>query len=167
MRIPEYYQLPSWQRFFAGVVIGAIISWFVFLFLYGTLQERQLQLIDNQNNQILDLERKRQVLTEDIDKLNEENKNILKIQDIKVEILNAKKFGFDSLIKLELENAVKNDLNHLLTRDIKSVSKNKVLLTKAVENKRYEINEKKYRLMIYSISFDTTLEISLKIELLR
>lgn len=167
MRIPQYYQKPTWQRFFAGMVVGAIISWVVFLYLYGTLHERQLQLINNQNNQILDLERKRQVLLEDINKLNEENKNRLKIQDIKVEILNTNKFGLDSLIKHKLESGVVNDLNHLLTRDIESVSSNKELLRKSIENKIYEIDEKKYRLIIYTISFDTVLDLSLKIEAVR
>lgn len=167
MRISEYHRKPNWQRFFAGIAVGAIISWLVFLVLYGTLQERQLQLIEEQNNRILDLEKKRKVLTEDINRLNEDNKNRLKIVDIKIKILNVNKFGLDSLIKHNLEKSVINDLNHLLNRDINSVSNNKELLRKAIENKVYEIDEKKYLLKIYSITFDTVLDITLKMELAR
>jgi hypothetical protein len=137
MRIPEYYKKPPWQRFFAGMAMGAIISWLIFLFIYAELQEQQLQIIDKQNSQIVDLEKKRRVLTEDIDILNEENKKKIKIQDIKVEILNSQKFGFDSLIRHKLESSVINDLNHLLTKDINTVSSNKVLLRKAIENRVY------------------------------
>lgn len=42
MRIPEYYKYRGFQVLFAGMALGCIISWCVFLFMYGTLQEKQL-----------------------------------------------------------------------------------------------------------------------------
>nr|WP_235186695.1 hypothetical protein [Geobacillus sp. FW23] len=56
MRIPPYYQYPSWQRFFAGAAIGALISWFVFLYIFGVLQEKQVQHVNELNEQIADLQ---------------------------------------------------------------------------------------------------------------
>ena len=55
MRIPPYYRNPLWQRFFAGVIIGAIISWGLFLYMFGDLQEKQIQLIETQQDAIKDL----------------------------------------------------------------------------------------------------------------
>ncbi len=167
MRIPPLYKKPGWQRFFAGIVIGALISWFVFLFQYGVFQEKQVKLIAKQQDRIYNLEQNRNTLIENYTKLNEENKKKLKIQDFRVEIIDYKKFNIDPLTLHNLTDAVVRDLNHLITKDIESVSKNKELLRKAIENKSYPLDDKMYKLQIYAVYFDTTLELSLKIDLVR
>jgi len=167
MRIPPLYQQPGWQRFFAGVFIGALISWFVFLFQYGVLQEQQVQMITKQQGTIKNLEDYRDTLIENEAKLNEENKKKLIIQDFKIDIINYKKFKLAPLTRHSLTDSVTKELNHLITMDIESVSKNKELLKKAIENKWYKIDDKNYKLQVYAVYFDTTLEISLKIELVK
>ncbi|MDF0727517.1 sporulation protein [Cytobacillus sp. S13-E01] len=164
MRIPPYYQKPGWQRFFAGVTIGALISWFVFLYMYGVLQEKQIHILKEQQAEIKKLTDHNNVLIEDYDKLNEENKSKIKIQDLKVEFIDPKKIDLAGLTKHELQTEVIKDLNHLIAKDIDTVSKNKELIRSTIENKVYEIDDKKYRLQVYTIFFDTTMEISLKIE---
>jgi hypothetical protein len=166
MRIPPYYEKPGWQRFFAGVFCGALISWGIFLGMYGILQEKQLHIMKEQKILIGHLEDQINVLIEDAERLNEKNKEKLKIQDFKINIINYEKFKLDSLTRHSLADAVKKDLNHLIAKDIKSVAENKELLRKAIENKVYEFDEKKYKLTIYAVYFDTTLEISLKIVML-
>ncbi|MCA1032332.1 hypothetical protein LCL95_14960 [Bacillus timonensis] len=167
MRIPPYYQKPSWQRFFAGVSVGALISWFVFLFLFGKLQEEQVKSLSTQKKQIEQLTFEKNVLIEEYEKLNEENKTKLRIQEFKIEFMNYKKYNLGGLILHTLKDEVIKDLNHLITKDIETVSKNKELLRKAIENKVYEIDDKTYKLQVYAIYFDTTLEVTLKIELIK
>jgi hypothetical protein len=106
------------------------------------------------------------VLIDDVERLNEKNKEHLKIQDFKINIINYERYKLDSLTRHSLVDEVRKDLNHLIAKDIKSVAENKELLRKAIENKVYEFDEKKYKLTINSIYFDTTLEISLKIVML-
>ncbi|MFS0865255.1 sporulation membrane protein YtrI [Fredinandcohnia sp. 179-A 10B2 NHS] len=166
MRIPPLYEKPGWQRFFAGVAVGALISWFVFLFQFGVLQEKQIQLLTKQQSKINDLEDRNNTLIEDYEKLNEENKSKLKIQDFKVEFANQKKYDLGKLNLHILSDAVMQNLNHLIGKDIESVSKNKELLRQAIE-KEYKLDDKVYRLKTYSIYFDTTLEITLNIELVK
>ncbi|MFC4321070.1 sporulation membrane protein YtrI [Litchfieldia salsa] len=167
MRIPPLYQRPSWQRFFAGVVVGALISWFVFLFQYGVFQEKQVKTITKQQDRITNLEQHLDTLMENNTKLNEENKSKLKIQDFKVEIVDHKKYNLAPLTLHNLTDEVVKDLNHLIAMDVESLSKNKELLRKAIENKHYPADDKIYKLKIYAVYFDTTLELSLKIELVR
>ncbi|MEI2400973.1 sporulation protein, partial [Paenibacillus phytohabitans] len=62
MRVPPYYQKPGWQRFFAGVVIGALISWIVFLFQFGVLQDNQIKKITQQEDEIKDLQKSKEIL---------------------------------------------------------------------------------------------------------
>ncbi|MFT4415156.1 sporulation membrane protein YtrI [Fredinandcohnia humi] len=167
MRVPPFYQKPGWQRFFAGVAVGALISWFVFLYQFGVLQEKQLQLLTTQQSEIKDLQDRNNTLIEDAKKLNESNKNKLKIQDFKVEFINQKKHDLGTLNLHILSDAVIKDLNHLIGKDIESVSINKELLRKAIENKQYTLDDKNYKLQIYAIYFDTTLEITLNIQLVK
>ncbi len=166
MRIPPYYKKPGWQRFFAGVFMGALISWFVFLYMYGVLQEKQIQLLEEQIATIDDLKDQKKLLLEDYEKLNEQNKNKLKIQEIEIEFLDTRKIELAGLTIHQLKSAVKKDLNHLIAKDIETVSRNKELLRQTIENKAYEIDDKNYRLQVYTIYFDTTMEILLKIDLI-
>ncbi|WP_010678406.1 sporulation membrane protein YtrI [Bacillus timonensis] len=165
MRVPPYHQKPGWQRFFAGVVVGALISWFVFLFQFGVLQDKQIQLIAKQESKISELEKSKDILIDDVKRLNEENKSKLKIQDFNVVFANRKKFDLSSLNLHIMKTAVIEDLNDLIGKDIQSVSKNKELLFRTIENREYELDDKKYKLKIHTVFFDTTLDISLNIEL--
>lgn len=165
MRVPPYHQKPGWQRFFAGVIIGALISWFVFLFQFGILQDKQIQKISEQELEISDLKKSKEILIEDAKKLNEENKSKLKIQDFEIVFANRKKVELSSLDLHHMKTAVMEDLNSLIGQDIQSLSKNKELLFRTIENRLYEMDDKTYKLKIHTVFVDTTLEISLNIEL--
>ncbi len=167
MRVPPYHQKPGWQRFFAGVVIGALISWFVFLFQFGILQDKQIQKISEQELEIADLQKSKEILIEDAKKLNEENKSKLKIQDFEIVFANRKKVELSSLDLHHMKTAVLEDLNSLIGQDIQSLSKNKELLFRTIENRLYEMDDKTYKLKIHTVFVDTTLEISLNIELVK
>src|SRR5690606_15537794 len=159
MRVPTYYQKPGWQRFFAGVVIGALISWFIFLYQFGVLQEKQIQNITEQEAEIDDLKKSNEILIEDAKKLNEENKNKLKIQDFDITFANRKNVNLSSLDLHMLKSAVLEDLNSLIGQDIQTLSKSKELLYRTIENRDYELDDKTYKLKIHTVFVDTTLEI--------
>ncbi|MFD3445327.1 sporulation membrane protein YtrI [Microbacteriaceae bacterium 4G12] len=163
MRIPPLYRSPRWQIFFAGAAIGGILSWGIFLYVYGVFHEEQRTLILKQQDQIVQLKKHNHLLVEDQKKFNEENKRMLTIQNIKVDIINHEQYDVDSLAVHSLTTDVKNDLQNLLTQNIQSVAKNKGLLIAAIENKIYKRNEQSYHFQVHTIYFDTTLEISLKI----
>lgn len=163
MRIPPLYKLRTWQMFFAGAAIGGVLSWIIFLYMYGVYHEQQTSQIAEQKLLIQLLERDKHLLLEDQKKLNEQNKRILTIQDIRVTITNHDNYDLDSLTVHALTTAVRDDLRDLLTKDIQSVAKNKALLKKAIENKVYERDDRKYLFKVDSIYFDTVLEIALKI----
>ncbi len=167
MRVAPYHQKPGWQRFFAGIVIGALISWFVFLFQFGVLQDKQIQKISEQENDIIDLKKSNDILIDDAKKLNEENKNKLKIQDFDIVFANRKNVNLSSLDLHILKNSVTEVLNSLIGQDIQTLSKNKELLFRAIENRDFELDDKKYKLKIHTVFVDTTLEISLNIELVK
>jgi hypothetical protein len=164
MRIPPYYRYPTWQRFFAGVVIGALISWFVFLHLFGVLQEKQVRKIIELQDKIADLEDEIRIWQEDYVKQNKINKKKLMVQEISVHLVNAEQYKLDSYTTFRIEESVKEDVSHLKAKDIETVYNSRELLKRAIENKTYTINEQPYKLEIYQMFVFTTLSIELKLK---
>ncbi|WP_374719967.1 sporulation membrane protein YtrI [Parageobacillus toebii] len=164
MRIPPHYNYPTWQRFFAGVVIGALISWFVFLHLFGVLQEKQVRKIIELQDKIADLEDEIRIWQEDYVKQNKINKKKLMVQEISVHLVNAEQYKLDSYTTFRIEESVKEDVSHLKAKDIETVYNSRELLKRAIENKTYTINEPPSKLEIYQMFVFTTLSIELKLK---
>lgn len=163
MRIPPYYRLPTWQRFFAGVVIGAIGSWFVFFYMYGVLQEKQISIIEIQRKEIHELKIKVGIWEQDFNKLNEETEKHLSVKEIRVNIVNDRFYDLDKLSVAEAEEVIRTDLTTLITKNVEDVYKTKALLKKSIENKILEINKKRYRIEITEIFFYKNMEIEVKL----
>jgi hypothetical protein len=165
MRIPPYYRHPSWQRFFAGALIGGLISWTIFLFMFGVLQEKQTATIEKQRDRISDLNQGISHWQEEFKLLNKKNSELLTVSDIKLKIVNAKEHKIeDSLSIFEAEEEIKGDLSPLLAKDLESVYKNKELIKKTIENKTLRINDKRYKVKVKEIYFFTVIQIFLELE---
>jgi len=165
MKAPPERISPRWSIFFVGVFFGAVISWLFFMYNYGITEEQQVRNLAEMQGQIDDLKRYNAVLTEDREKLNIENKKNLTVQEIEIRLTNTEQYKVNKFTSFQLIKDVKNDLSHLLTQDIRSVARNKELLRRAIENKVYQKDDKRFKLEIQTIYFDTVLEITLKIRI--
>ncbi|MET3196419.1 sporulation membrane protein YtrI [Bacillus sp. OAE603] len=163
MKAPPEKLSFGWAKFFAGIFFGSIISWMVFIYMYGVTQEQQVKIINELKDERNDLIRDKNILMESQERLNEENKRNLTVQEIKVTIINEKQYSLNKFTRFQLIEDVQNDLSHLLTQDIRSVSRNRELLRRAIENKVYKKDDRRFKLLVDTIYFDTTLEITLKI----
>ncbi|MBS4173802.1 sporulation membrane protein YtrI [Bacillus sp. FJAT-49736] len=166
MRVPTLHRKPVWQRFFAGVVIGGCISWMVFLFMYGTLQEKQTKEIEKQNSIIKDLRQEKSIWQDEWNKLTKKNADMLIIQNVNVKIKGYEKYNIkDSHSIFEKEEEIKEDLRSLVAKDINTVYQNKELIFKTIENKTIKINNRRYKFVIKDIFFFSTININLELRL--
>lgn len=165
MRIPPYFYSKNSQRFFSGVIIGAFISWLIFLYMFGQMQEEQVKLIHQQEEMIADLEKEKNIWQEDFKKLNEKNKELLTVQKIAVKITNASKYKLDALSVFEVQESVKEDISNVLAKDLNNVFMSRNLLEKVIENKPVEINKRRYQLTVKKMVIYTTLDIELELTL--
>lgn len=163
MRIPPFYRRPHWQRFLAGVIIGAIISWILFFYMYGIQQEKQIRTIYNQRETIKDLNDKIAIWKEDYQKLNEQNEKSLTVQEIEVKIANNP-YQLDELSLAEAEDAIRDELSTLIAKDVKTIYNGKLLLRKSIENRLIEINKKQYRVEVVEILFFTEMYIEVELK---
>ncbi|BAI86436.2 sporulation protein [Bacillus subtilis] len=145
------------------MMCGAVISWFFFLFTYGTFQEEQVSLIEKQKEHVKDLNNQISIYQEDLHKLNEDNKRKLLIQSVSVKLLNGDKYKISQPDKTKFEEHVKDDISEVITKDIESVYQTKDLLKRTIENKVYMINEKKYEATVRELIIYTRLTVELEI----
>lgn len=166
MRIPPHYQQPTWQRFFAGTAIGAIISWGVFLFIFGVIQEKHSIIINEQKQTIQDLENDKKIYQEEYTKLNKEAQKKLTIQEIKIHLTNGDRYLFKDFRIKNIENRIKEDLSDLIAKDIESVSSSQLLIERTIENRSLDFDGKKYKLEMTKLLLHTTLYIEVEISFL-
>lgn len=167
MRIPPYYRKPAWQRFFSGMAVGGAISWCLFLYINGVSMEKNAKKIHEQEDLIRELQRDIKIWQDDYAQLNKKNEEKLTVQEIKVKIVNDKKYKqyLDALSIYEIEEQTKSELNVLLAKDLDSVFKSRELITKLIENKSIPVNDKRYKLKIRSMVIYTSVTIQVEIML--
>ncbi|MDQ0270103.1 sporulation membrane protein YtrI [Cytobacillus purgationiresistens] len=169
MRIPPYYRKPSWQRFFAGMAIGAVISWCIFVYIYGEWQEKYSLEIRSQKDTIEELTDEKKIWQEEFKKLNKENQKLLTVQEIIVKITNddeaVSKYKLDLYSLYETEDKVREDISMMIAKDINTVSQSSELIKRIIENKTHQLNGKRYRVKIKSMVIYTTLTIKVEIML--
>lgn len=164
MRIPPYYHNPNWQRFFAGIVIGAIIGFVFFIFINGVAQERQLLLIAHQKEQIKKLEETNRVLMEDDTKRNNELEKKLTIQSIQVKFDSNQKIKLDGIKQIDLREQIATQLRPLIGNDIESVAQNKALIFNVINNHAFLVEEKIYQVQVRSVTIYSDLEVQVRVE---
>lgn len=163
MKVPTVFNNKGWQRFFAGVAIGSIVSWLLYFYMHSEMQENQILTIEEQKKEIIDLKRKIEIWEKDSESLNKETEKKIKIQEIQVTIENYRVYKLDMLSVLEAQEEIRKDLSSLLTKDLETVYKGKLLIRKAIENKTIEMNDKKYTFEVSEMMFYSTLFIEVKV----
>ncbi|MFB6467706.1 sporulation membrane protein YtrI [Cytobacillus sp. Hz8] len=165
MRIPPIYKRASWQRLFAGMAIGGMISWCLFLYIFGEWQNEYSKTIDDQENEIQDLKKDKIIWQQEFQKLNKENREKLTVQKIKIHITNSEKYRLNTFDEFEIEEKIKEDIYMLLAKDIETAFNSRDLITKVIENQTFKVHGKRYKLEVREIVFYTTLSVNLHIHL--
>lgn len=162
MRIPPFYRRSSWQRFFAGAAIGAVVSWCIFIYINGFWQDKNTKLIREQQDKINELNNDIKIWQEEYKAANKKNIEQITVQKINVKVTNWEKYNLDSFSAFQVQDAVKEDIRILIAKDLETAYKSKDLIKKIVENKVFKINDKRYKLEVKEIIIYTTLSIQVE-----
>lgn len=165
MHIPPFYRQQTVQQFIAGMAVGGVVSWSIFLYIYGEWQEQSSIEIRQQKEQIKDLVNEKNIWQNDYRELNEKNEQLLIVQEIKVKISNSEKYRLDPFSIYEVEERIKEDISPILKMDIDTAFKSNPWIEKVIENRVHKINDKPYQVVVKHIVFYTTVSIQLDIQL--
>ncbi|SDK43079.1 sporulation membrane protein YtrI [Sediminibacillus albus] len=164
MHIPPYYKQESWQRFFAGAFIGAIIAFVVYLYIYGQNYEKWLEDNMDLRSQLAELERQNEVLLENKKELDEKTKEKVVVQSISIKIENEKQLKLDRLIVHQIEERIKAEIDNVIGRDIVSLSENDQLLISTIENTVYRVEDINYHASINQLVIAPVLKLNLSLD---
>ncbi|WP_042146356.1 sporulation membrane protein YtrI [Paucisalibacillus sp. EB02] len=159
MHIPRYYRKPGWQRFLVGIFFGGLISYWVVLFMYGTMYERLLEENSKIQEKLNDAENKILALEKDKEDLNEKSKQKITIEEIDLVILNAKDLKIDKLLLHQLEGLVKEEIDDIIGRNIESIADSDSLLFSSIENKTFKVDDFTYYFEIERLIISPTVRI--------
>ncbi|GGL42186.1 sporulation membrane protein YtrI [Sporolactobacillus putidus] len=160
MRIPPYHRMPDRQRFLAGCIIGVLVGFSFFLFLFGAAQERQIDKIREQGAEIQMLEKQKKALIDAEERKNEQLEKKMTVQEIDVTIADA---SLEKAARTELEQAVADELNSVINHSIESVADNQQLIEKAIERKPFTAAEITYRFHVKSMVIFSKLTLLLEV----
>lgn len=144
MHVPSYHKKPGWQRFLVGVFFGGLITYWVVLFMYGTMYERLIKENSELQNALTDANSRIEVLMKDNESLDEKSRQPATIEGIQLEILNATDLKIDPLLQTQLEGLVKGEIKDIIGKDVKSIADSDSLIFSSIENKTYVVDDFTY-----------------------
>ncbi|WP_138415335.1 sporulation membrane protein YtrI [Aquibacillus sediminis] len=166
MHIPPYYKKESWQRFFAGTFIGAILAFIIFVYMYGHFYERWVEENLTLRSELNTLRNNYEILEEDKKKLDQQSQQKITINEIEVSINNEKDLKLDSLIVHQLEEMIKEQIKSIIGEDIETIAQNSELVLSTIQNKTYKVDDFTYnasvrQLLLISESLNVKVELTL------
>ncbi|QHE53240.1 sporulation membrane protein YtrI [Pontibacillus sp. HMF3514] len=169
MHIPPYYKKAGWQKFFAGMFIGGVIAYAIFLFMYGTHFENWIEENLMLRDEIRDLKDRAESLNKDKEELNEKRKEHLVVQSVEIVFLNESKLLSqnltDRLSIYKLRELAKEQIHDVIGKDVSSVADNEHLIIKSLESKIYRVDEFTYELEVERLIISPKLTVSLQIKI--
>src|SRR5699024_1539355 len=102
MHIPPYYKKKSWQRFLVGAFIGAVIAYFITIFMDVPMYERLIEHNMDLQSQITKFEKQNEILLQDKKDMNEKSKAEITVDEIEIKIKNEKQLRLDRLLTHQL-----------------------------------------------------------------
>lgn len=162
MHIPPYYKKKSWQRFFIGTFLGAVIAYMVIIYMYGSMYEKLYVENLEFSSQIKSLQKQNEALLKDKDDLSEKSKEPLTVNTIEIEIINEEKLRLDSLIVYQLEEMIKEEINHIIGQDVSVIDNSDLLLISTIENKVFPVDDFSYYFEVTRLTISQNVKITVK-----
>lgn len=166
MRVPSLHNRQRTKQLLAGAAVGFCLSWLLFLYMFGAMQERQAAKLEKQKKVMDELKVQLEIWQEEYKELNKKNLHKLTVQEIEIDIINYKKYGIDDSQSIfATKEQIKEDLSVLYAKDLETVYSHKELIRQTIENKRLKINKRSYSLHVKEWYFYTTVHIQLELGL--
>lgn len=167
MRIPSERQIKKWHHFITGLITGAIIAYVLFLFMNGQLYEQLLTESYELQAELSELEKQYELLQQDKDDLDERAKQAITVEKISVQIENEKELRLDRLVSHQMNDQIKEDIEHLLGQDITAIENSAQLLTSTIENKPLTIDDITYEFTVKQLVISAHLKLTIKADIVK
>src|SRR5699024_11139370 len=114
IHFPSFHKHPAWQRFLAGIFIGAILAYPILIYMYGSMYEDLLIENSELKAELTELSKQNEALLED----QEELEAPLTVETLDITITNSDELKMDRLITHELEQLIREEIDYLIGKEI-------------------------------------------------
>ncbi|TMN21161.1 sporulation membrane protein YtrI [Lentibacillus cibarius] len=163
MHIPPYYKKSTWQRFLAGAFAGAIIAYLIFVYMFGSMYGDMLEENRELKSEVTELKNRNEALLDDNKDLDKKTKEEAKVETIEITVINPNDLP-DRLIIHELENLIKDEIDHIVGKKVSLISESYELMTSTIENKDFTIDDFDIQVTIKKLVITKAVELSVKAE---
>ncbi|GAB2569809.1 sporulation membrane protein YtrI [Gracilibacillus alcaliphilus] len=167
MHIPPYYKRPGWQRFLAGIACGTIIGYFIFLYMFGSFQERWIEENLTLRTRYQELNQNYKTLLENHRALDQQTKEGVGIKEIKIDFLNLEQLRMenDRLMIHQLEEAITLEAGQAIGKKVQDMDESIDFLIATIENKTFRIDDFQFQAEISRIIISETLYLSIELSI--
>lgn len=162
MHIPQLKNKNSWQRLIVGFFSGAVVSYGVIMFMYGSMYEKLFEENLMLQAEINELEGLYESLLETQKEEKEKNKEKIAVETIEITIMNAEDLEIDRLTVHQLTDMIKREINNIIGQEITSLSSSDHLLVSTIENKRFSIDDFNYAFEVKQMTISTIVKLKLE-----
>ncbi|WP_010532402.1 sporulation membrane protein YtrI [Lentibacillus jeotgali] len=163
MHIPPYFKKKAFQRFLAGAFAGAVVAYLMFVYMHGSMYGQLLEENRDLKSEVTELENQNEALLEDNENLDEKSKEPVKVETIEITIINEEDLP-DSLIIHDLEELIKEEIVHIVGKDVSIISESDGLLRATIENKDFTVDDFAYQFTVDTLIIHNTVKIAVEAE---
>lgn len=151
--------------------VSSLVFWLVslsvisfFLFVYGKHTERWIEENMEIRTELKQVKQENDLLKQDKENLNEEHEEKLTIQSFEINLDNAEELELDRFTEYELTERIEDELNPVIGRNIASVSDQRDLLIRTIENQTYHVRDIDYSVTISHLTVAPILVITVEVQ---
>ncbi|GEN31509.1 hypothetical protein HNQ35_000908 [Cerasibacillus quisquiliarum] len=163
MHIPPYFKDKAWQYIFVGMIIGGIVAYLIFIYMYSEMYEQLVEKNIALESEIQDVKKQNQALLE----INEDLEKPSIVETIKINITNPKELKLDSLLVHQLVELIKEEIDSLIGKPIQQLSDSDDLLIATIENKRFKLNDIQYRFEVVKLIISKQVKVEVEAFLMK
>lgn len=130
--------------------------------MYGKMYEQVLTDNIALNASVRELTMQNEALMLDKEKL--QQRATLTVQTIEIDYVNGKQFRFDQLIIHQLNDIIKQQLQDIIGKEVKTVSESSELLISLIENKKYTVDDLSYNFIVKKLTIGEEVHLSLEVK---
>src|SRR5699024_10902934 len=143
------------------------IGYFIFIFMFGKLQEKWIEENMELRGKLQDLTQDYETLTENHQQLDQQAKEGLHIEEIVINFMNLKelKIENDRIMHHQLEEAIQEEAAHATGKKVDEIAQSIDLYISSIENKTINIDDFRYQAKVEQIVVSETLSLSIRLKI--
>src|SRR5699024_9215930 len=142
--------------------IGAILSYAIFIYMYGSMYEKLFEENVHLESKVDELKDQNEALLQDKKDLNKEKSEKATVEEIEIDISNKEELEIDRLLIHELEGKVQETLKHIIGQEVSLVGESEHLLVSTLEKQKMEIDDFTYQFHVTRLIIDKNMKVTLE-----